>query len=92
MDHVYDYIYTLLKANSFHVPVDCCDMERILRIIPIIKFLQNFVVASTNELAKLWYHRNARTIFKKLNTYHSPQQLANDRVTKVKHAFLSNSR
>jgi hypothetical protein len=86
MDHVYDYMYTLLKTNTFHVPVDCYDMYRIICIIPIVIFVRNVVVATTNQLAKLPHNRVRRDLLKFLSTYHTPskyQQLASKELISI---------
>lgn len=83
MDHIYDYIYTLLKANTFHVPVDYYDMCRIIGIIPIITFIRNIVVATTNELAKLPHNRVPHNTLKNVSTYHTPIQIPSSRIKPI---------
>ncbi|KAK4511794.1 uncharacterized protein ATC70_003793 [Mucor velutinosus] len=80
--HDHDYIYTLYKLYTFHIPIDRTDIHRCIPAISIIPKLKNIVLASIDILNKPKGNTQAATL-RRLETYHTPIALPEQKVKRV---------
>ncbi|OAD07172.1 hypothetical protein MUCCIDRAFT_107773 [Mucor lusitanicus CBS 277.49] len=82
LQHQYDYIYTLYRLYSFHLPIERTGIHRCIPAMSIILKLKQVVLTTTDILNKPAQHRQTASL-RHLQTYHRPVALPEQKVKRV---------
>ncbi|CEP18334.1 hypothetical protein [Parasitella parasitica] len=80
--HDHDYIYTLYRLDTFHIPIDYTDIHRCIPAISIMPKLKNIVLSSIDVLNKPKKNLQTAALLH-LETYHTPVALPGQKVKRV---------
>ncbi|CAO3616690.1 unnamed protein product [Mucor fragilis] len=86
--HDHDYIYTMYKLYTFHIPIDRTDIHRCVPALSIIPRLAKIILASVDLLNQPKRSMQSATL-RRLETYHTPIALPDQRTKRVPNIHTS---
>ncbi|GAN03945.1 hypothetical protein MAM1_0051c03401 [Mucor ambiguus] len=80
LEHNYDYIYTLFKLDTIHIPVNYTNIHSVMPAFQIMPKLKNIVDANIDKLNK---PDKSISPLQHIETYHTPMALPGQRAKRL---------